>query len=98
MFKQHSGNLAEVGRSREKEGRIQRGRELLRRAPGLMITDPEKQVFTVCYILHCLQDVGALSRKDCWSHRCLSVSRMPNNIRNMFGLFNLLFLNMENKQ
>jgi len=55
------GNLAEVGRSREKEGKIQRGRELLRRAPALMITDPEKQVFTVCSTLHCLQDVGASS-------------------------------------
>ena len=60
-----------------------------------MITDPEKQVFTVCYILHCLQDVGALSRKDCWSHRCLSVSRMPNNIRNMFELFEVFFKNGE---
>lgn len=61
MFKEQLGNLAEVGRSREKEGKIQRGRELLRRAPGSMITDPEKQVFTVCCILHCLQDVGASS-------------------------------------
>lgn len=38
-----------------------KGRELLRRAPALMITDPEKQVFTVCSTLHCLQDVGASS-------------------------------------
>ena len=58
---QQLGNLADVGRSREKEGKIQRGRELLRRAPALMITDPEKQVFTVCSTLHCLQDVGASS-------------------------------------
>ena len=34
-------------------------------------------------------------KKDCWSHRCISVSRMPNNIRNMFELFEAFFLNGE---